>query len=153
MSRVCLPLTKSCSLPYGGGFIRVCLPRPFSCPWQKVGCLLGKSRLSTVPITTCVIGAEVREIPKQHDTWLKTYGTIDGAAELMHVSWQKLQQVFAVRRQEGSIPSAPCQPQNLQVYTGGPRIPSRLLKASPVDLLVVELASVTRPSKNLEASV
>ena len=100
----------------------------------------------------CVIGVEVREIPKQHDTWLKTYGTIDGAAELMHVSWPKLQQVFAVRRQEGSIPSAPCQPQDLQVYTGGPRIPSRLLKASPVDLLVVELASITRPTKNLEAS-
>jgi len=38
----------------------------------------------------CVIGVEVREVPNQQETWLKTYGTIDGAAELMHVSWPKM---------------------------------------------------------------
>eukprot|EP00532_Pseudo-nitzschia_australis_P008187 CAMPEP_0168163876 /NCGR_PEP_ID=MMETSP0139_2-20121125/620_1 /TAXON_ID=44445 /ORGANISM="Pseudo-nitzschia australis, Strain 10249 10 AB" /LENGTH=206 /DNA_ID=CAMNT_0008080821 /DNA_START=177 /DNA_END=794 /DNA_ORIENTATION=- len=63
-----------------------------------------------------------------------------------------MQQVYAVQQQDAHIPSSSCQNQALQVYTGGPRLLPRHLKTSPVDLLVLELASIIRPHKNLEAS-
>ena len=95
---------------------------------------------------------EVRQIPKQLKTWLKTYGTLDGAGELMSEAWPSMQHIFAVRRSKEAIPS--CRPSNQDpiVKIGYPRMPSGLLEEHQVDMLIVDRSSVGTPPRSCLAT-
>lgn len=104
---------------------------------------LGMNHTIVETVDETVEGMEVRQVPEESTIWLKTYGTLTCGAELMHTAWPKLEHVFSICR-ENEVGMSLDDSTQIRM---GPRPPKNLLRARPVDLLVVERGFITRPRK------
>jgi hypothetical protein len=95
-------------------------------------------------------GVEVRDVPTTSRTFMiSSYGTIDGGYELMRMAWPKMLHKFAVRRNDERVDGNLMGPPQKVVY-GHHRYPTRLLKITPVDLLIIERGYLKKPTKTYQ---
>jgi hypothetical protein len=93
---------------------------------------------------SAVNGVFVREVPLAAAAWAPSFGTILCGLETMRSAWPTLEHVFSVRvgnRAQGA--AAVSEP---GLVFSGTRYPLGLLKANPVDLLVIERGALVKPS-------
>jgi hypothetical protein len=93
---------------------------------------------------SAVNGVFVREVPLAAAAWATSFGTILCGLETMRSAWPTLEHVFSVRVGNSAQGAAAVSEPGL-VFSGS-RYPLGLLKANPVDLLVIERGALVKPS-------
>jgi hypothetical protein len=88
---------------------------------------------------------EVRTAPLAVEPWVRSYGVIDGGFEVMRVAWPRLEHVFSVRRGNEETGQKGTSPKPRHVLYEPHRLPNTLLTSLPVDLLIIEQGSTTKP--------
>jgi hypothetical protein len=97
-----------------------------------------------------VVGIEVRTAPVTMESWVRSYGVIDGGFETMGAAWPKLEHRFSVRRNKDKFSGEAREPE--QVHYGQHRLPTNLLEKWPVDMLIVEQGHCTQPPLTYQPS-
>jgi hypothetical protein len=93
---------------------------------------------------SAVNGVFVREVPLAVAAWASSFGTILCGLETMRSAWPTLEYIFSVRVGSSAQGAAAVSEPGL-VFSGS-RYPLGLLKANPVDLLVIERGALVKPS-------
>ena len=91
-----------------------------------------------------VVGSEVKKVPEETQSWVQSFGIIDGGLELMKEAWLLLEHKFSVRRSAIEL-AGDTGTNKPTVYLGHHRYPVTLLKKHPVDLLAVENGYLKTP--------
>jgi hypothetical protein len=108
--------------------------------------MLGKQTESWKEVA---VGMEVREVAGEWASCVRSFGCIDGGYELARLAWPKLEHRWSIRRPKENVDTGlAAKPAQVHYgHDGHHRFPKKLLRAQPVDLLLVERGHIGHAPK------